>query len=283
MRVDRRVRSALIAGCVSLAAGGIGFRVALAQLQVYLKKESVPLREPLDTIPATLGRWKQIGKDTTFSDALVEELGTRNYVDRFYAFDGEPEKGVLEMHAAYYTGMIDTVPHIPERCWNANGMVMRGQPAVQPVEIDRSGWKLPQGDGGNPADRYPSTQTMDPLTRRPVLVHLPMGDLQMTVTAFQDPKSPRDTAVGAYLFIANGAVTPSALSVRNLSFKLTDRYAYYCKVQFSARISGDPGKVLPEFGRMTADLMQNLLPQLMRCLPDWPAIERGETSPAGTT
>lgn len=285
MRVDRRVRSAFITGCATLAAGGIGFRVALAQLQVYLKKEPVALREPLDTIPATLGRWKQVGKDMTFSDALVEELGTRNYVDRFYAIDGEPEKGVLEVHAAYYTGMIDTVPHIPERCWNANGMVMRGQPAVQPIEIDRSSWKMPpsQGTSADASERYPSTEVMDPLSRRMMRVSLPTGDLQMTVTAFQDPKSPRDTAVGGYLFIANGAVTPSALAVRNLSFKLTDRHAYYCKVQFSGRIPGEPGKVLPDFSRMTADLMQNLLPQLMRCLPDWPAIERGDTAPAGTT
>ena len=45
-------------GCVTLVVCGVGFRVALAQLQVFLKKEPVPLREPLDTLPAKLGRWK---------------------------------------------------------------------------------------------------------------------------------------------------------------------------------------------------------------------------------
>ena len=282
MRVDRVVRSAFVAGCATLVVGGVGFRVALAQLQVYLKKEPVPLREPLDTLPAKLGRWKQVGKDTTFSDALIEELGTRNYLDRFYAIDGDPEKGVVEVHAAYYTGMVDTVPHIPERCWNANGMVMMGQPAVRPIAVDRSGWDTSSGpQQPGTGLRYPTAEVRDAVTRRTSRVNLPIGELSMTVSAFQDPRFPRQTALGGYLFIANGALTPSALAVRNLSFKLTDRYAYYCKLQFSARLNGEPDKVLPEFDRMVAELTQHLLPPLMQSLPDWPAIER-ETSAGGS-
>ena len=284
MRVDRKVRAAFLAGCATLVIGAVGFQVALARLQVFLKKESVPLREPLDTVPASLGRWKQVGKDAVFSDALVEELGTSSYIDRFYAIDGDPEKGVLEVHAAYYTGMIDTVPHIPERCWNANGMVMRGQPAVVGIPVDRSSWNLSEGpvQPGTGA-RYPVTQVLDRLSGKVARVSLPLGDLQMTVTAFQDPRAPGLTSLGGYLFVANGGTTPSALSVRNLSFKLTDRCAYYCKIQFSARLPGEPEKVTPEFVRMTSDLMQSLLPQLMRCLPDWPSIETADLSPARNT
>jgi hypothetical protein len=287
MRADRRVRTAFIAGCATLVIGGLGFRVALAQMQVYLKKEPVALREPLDTLPAKLGRWKQVGKDTTFSDALVEELGTRSYLDRFYALDGDPEKGVVEVHAAYYTGMVDTVPHIPERCWNANGLVMVGQPTVRPVKIGSTDWDTEHGpqQPGTGA-RYPVAEVRDPVTRRTSRVNLPLGEIALTVSAFQDPRAPQQTALGAYLFIANGGVTPSALAVRNLSFKLTDRYAYYCKLQFSARMSGDAEKVLPEFDRLVADLMRDLLPHLMRSLPDWPSIERGPTEgskPTATT
>jgi hypothetical protein len=268
-----------------MAVGGLGFRLALAQLQVYLKKEPVELREPLDSIPATLGSWKQVGKDSVFSDALVEELGTRSYIDRFYALDGDPSKGVLQVHAAYYTGMIDAVPHIPERCWNANGLVMSGQPSVRPISLDRSSWDL-AGGAVQPGTglRYPTAEIRDPVTRRTERVALPLGDLEMTVTAFQDPRNPRMTAFGGYLFIANGALTPSALAVRNLSFKLSDQYAYYCKLQFSASLPGTPEEALRKFESMSADIMQNLLPQLMRRLPDWPAIEgaRGATDPSKT-
>ena len=281
MRVDRSVRTALVAGCAALAISGVGFRVAIAQLRVYLKKESVPLREPLDTVPATLGVWKQVGKDSVFSDALIEELGTRSYLDRLYAVDGDPARGVMQVHAAYYTGMIDAVPHIPERCWNANGMVMRGQPMVRTIQLDRSAWDLTSGPvQAETGRRYPTTKVKDAVTRTTSVVNLPLGDVQMTVSAFQDPRSPNQTALGGYLFIANGSLTPSALAVRNLSFKLSDRYAYYCKVQFSARMPAEPEQALPEFDKMTSQLMQQLLPQLMRCLPDWPAIEQG-ASPNG--
>lgn len=279
MQVDRPTRKALLVGCVTLVVGGLGFRIAMAQLQAFLRKEAVPLREPLDRIPSTLGRWRQLGKDSVFSDALVEELGTKNYVDRLYAVDGDPGKGVLQVHLAYYTGMIDTVPHIPERCWNANGMIMLGQPVVRPIQVDRSAWDLTGGPahpgGGAP---YPLAQVRDSITRKSMSVAMPRGDIQMTLTAFQDPKVPNVTFLGGYLFLANGGVTPSAVAVRNLSFKLTDRYAYYCKVQFSSRLPGPPEKVIPEFDRMTSELMQALLPNLMRCLPDWPSIEQGPSS-----
>jgi hypothetical protein len=278
MRVDRSVRKALIAGCAALAIGGLCFRLAVAQLRVYLKKETVSLREPLDSISSTLGTWKQVGKDSVFSDALIEELGTRSYLDRMYAVNGDPSRGVMQVHAAYYTGMIDAVPHIPERCWNANGMVMRGQPMVRKVEFDRSAWDTDQGPI-QPASgrRYPTARVKDAVTRKASIVSMPLGDVEMTVSAFQDPRAPNETALGGYLFVANGSLTPSALAVRNLSFKLSDRYAYYCKVQFSARMPGEPDTVLPKFDTMTSELLQSLLPQLMRCLPDWPAIERGET------
>jgi hypothetical protein len=283
MRVDRPVRTAFVTGCVALLVGGLGFRVAMAQLQAFLRKEAVPLREPLDRIPVSLGRWKQVGKDSVFSDALVEELGTRNYVDRMYALDGDPAKGVMQVHVAYYTGMIDTVPHIPERCWNANGMVMLGQPEVRPIDVDRSGWDLVGGptraDGET---RYPMAEVRDSVTRKVSKVAMPPGELRMTVTTFQDPRVPNATFLGGYLFIANGDSTPSALDVRNLSFKLTDRFAYYCKIQFSARLPGPAEKVAPEFDRMTSELVQVLLPNLMRCLPDWPSVEAAANQP-GTT
>jgi hypothetical protein len=279
MQVDRSVRAAFIAGCAALAIGGVGFRAALAHLQVYLKKEPVSLREPLDSLPAALGSWKQVGKDSVFSDALIEELGTQNYLDRFYAVDGDPSKGLMQVHAAYYTGMIDAVPHIPERCWNANGMVMRGQPEVRPIGLDETGWDRTGGPiQPGSGQRYTLAEVRDPITRKSEMVALPLGRMEMTVTAFQDPRAPKATALGGYLFIANGGVTPSALAVRNLSFKLSDRYAYYCKLQFSAQIPGTPEEVLPKFDRMTAELLQQLLPHLMRCLPDWPAIERGESA-----
>ena len=33
----------------------------------------------------------------------------------------------LQVHISYYTGTIDDVPHIPERCWYASGLRQLGK------------------------------------------------------------------------------------------------------------------------------------------------------------
>lgn len=74
------MKKAFVAACACLAIGGLGFRVAMSQLNVYLQKESVPLRTPIDELPSMLGDWKQVGKDQQLSDAMIEELGTKIFL-----------------------------------------------------------------------------------------------------------------------------------------------------------------------------------------------------------
>ncbi|MCE9619869.1 MAG: EpsI family protein [Planctomycetes bacterium] len=280
MRVDRSEIKAFVTVCATLAIGGIGFRVAMMELKVFLQKEPVPLRLPLDELPGTLGEWKQVGKDALFSDAVIEELGTKNFLDRTYVYRGDPAKGMLQVHVAYYTGMIDTVPHIPERCWGANGMVIQGQPEFRKQKVDDSAWDYTSGPiRPESGARYPQATVKEPVTKKNVTVNLPLGDITMTASCFQDPRQPEFTLIGAYFFIANGSITPSAMAVRNLSFKLTDRYAYYCKVQFSYRVREQPDKAVVMFDQLAGDLLQSLLPQLMRSLPDWSLLENQESPP----
>jgi hypothetical protein len=176
--------------------------------------------------------------------------------------------------------MIDTVPHVPERCWGAAGLVIWGEPELRPQKLNTSKWDLQNGPT-QPASgaRYPQVTVKEPVTRREVKVNLPLGDIVMTTTCFQDPKKPNMTFIGGYFFIANGSLTPSALAVRNLSFRLTDRYAYYCKVQFSYRVNEEPQKAIAMFDQLSSDLLQSLIPQLMRSLPDWPSLENKTSIP----
>ena len=282
MRVETTEKKAFIAACLCLVIGGVGFRVAMAELKVYLQKESVPLRAPIDELPRTLGNWKQVGKDQQFSDAMIEELGTTQFLDRSYVSLGDNTNGVMQVHVAYYTGMIDTVPHVPERCWGASGLVMWGESQIRQQKLDTSKWDFKSGPVQiSSGMRYPQTIVKEPVTRNDILVNLPLGDITMTATCFQDPKKPSMTFIGGYFFIANGSLTPSALAVRNLSFRLTDRYAYYCKVQFSYRINEPPEKAITMFDQLSSDLLQSLLPQLMRSLPDWPSLESKSSTSLG--
>ena len=104
-----------------------------------------PTADAINTITTKLGRWKRVGLDSRLGEAMVESLGTRFYLDRQYAIDGNPANGVMTLHIAYYTGMIDAVPHVPERCWGAAGLNMVNQPAAILLPIDQSKWDLVSG------------------------------------------------------------------------------------------------------------------------------------------
>lgn len=283
MRFRGPVLAAYLALLATLLAGGVGMRMAMGALNVYLRKEPVPLRRDLGSVPTALGRWQKVGDDQVMDAAMVESLGTDKYLTRNYALDGDPSKGVLMLHLAYYTGMIDTVPHIPERCWGAGGLVQLGKPAVTPLRVPALA-AVPDDAPVNAASgsRYPIATVIDPVTRLEERVALPVagdggsapGELQMTITTFQDRRNDRIEQLGGYFFVANGRSTATTFGVRGLAFDRTDRSAYFCKVQLSARYPvGDPPPA-EAFRAQAEDFLSHLLPQLMRLLPDWPAVER---------
>jgi hypothetical protein len=275
MRFARSIVPAYVALLATLAAGGLGLRAAMKSLDVYLRKEPVPLRADLGSIPTALGRWQKFGDDQLMDAAMVESLGTDKYLTRSYALDGDASKGVMMLHLAYYTGMIDTVPHIPERCWGAGGLVQLGEPVR--MELDLPSMRaIPDAGPRNATtgEPYPFAEVTDPVTRVTDRVALPLGESAMTLTTFQDRRSSRTEQLGGYFFVANGRCTPTTLGVRGLAFNMTDRFAYYCKVQLSARypVGDTPSAVA--FKAQAEDFLTQLLPHLMRRLPDWPAVEQ---------
>ncbi|MBX3354295.1 MAG: exosortase-associated EpsI family protein [Phycisphaeraceae bacterium] len=273
MRVESGFRAAFVVTCLTLLAGAIGFRAFALAVNAWLLKEPAPLRAPLSTIPTTLGQWRAVGPDTLLNDAMVEALGTKFYLNRNYAIDGDPAKGFLQLHIAFYTGLIDRVPHIPERCFVAGGLVQRAPPQQRPLAIDRSGWSEEAGPVNlATGERYPMATVRDPITLEEHDVHLPIGETAFTVIEFQDPAHPEMRLLGGYLFIANGRLTPSAGGVRGLSYSLSERFAYFAKVQFTGQYRGGDGSGA-QYEALVADLLRELLPYLMQRLPDWPEYE----------
>jgi hypothetical protein len=250
------------------------------QFNLYLTKERVDLRRPLDAVPTEIGRWSRIGQDTSYPDIMLEELGTRSYLDRTYAIEGDPAKGALHVHVASYTGTIDAVPHIPERCWAVGGLELTQNSEAAALDIDRTRWRPSTVEG------YFVTDVVDPVTADIESVTMPIGDVVATTIEFQDPKSPKIRQVGGYFFIANGRLESSSYGVRSAAFNLTDRYAYYCKVQVTKKgvVATEDGSLVGPFRQEATELLSLLLPEVMRCLPDWPEWEakaRGGAASAG--
>jgi len=274
--LERSSLRAYFAALAILIAGAVGFRMLVDEFNIHLMKEPVDLRRPLDSIPTRIGRWERVGTDSVFSDTLIEELGTRRYLDRTYALEGDPSKGIVHVHIAYYTGTIDAVPHIPERCWAVGGLELTRNSEGFVVDIDRSAWRSPRDTADPFRAAYQVASITDPVTAEIEQVTMPVGDVAMTTIEFQDPKQPQRRQVGGYFFIANGSTARTSYDVRSMAFNLTDRYAYYCKLQLtkSGVVKGADDSLLEPFKKDASEILSGLMPQLMRCLPDWPTWEK---------
>lgn len=265
-------------GLVALGLGALLTHTVVAALGYTLTK--LPIEPPggrvVASLPAETRSWRQVGSDEKLSSDVVATLGTENFVTRTYvekaaAAGAGPRR--VQLHVAYYTGKVDTVPHVPERCLTGGGWSLVGGDRVLPLGLDDSTWLAVRGEDG--AER-PGLMTARPDASfgdsGGVRVLLPRnpGSLAARVSQFEWPGSPK-RLWGGYFFVANGGHTPNANDVRLLAFQLEDTYAYYMKVQVSTEDAASEG----EFTGVMSSIIGELLPELMRCVPDWVEVEAG--------
>ncbi len=268
---DRQAKYAFIVATFLLGFSGVGFRYAVNALNVFLEKEAVPLRDNLANVSRTLGNWQKVGQDARLDEAMLETLNTEEYLSRSYAIDGESSNGVLQLHLAYYTGFIDAVPHVPDRCFEAGGLRKQGLPDNYPLEVDKSQWRESDPDQHQDSTSFPQVIYAHPVTGQPITVHMPAGDFSLRVTEFQRIDQQDVKIFAGYFFIANGETTATPERLKFLAFDPTERYAYYLKVQYT--MFGDKDFSKEEFISDCADFTGHLLPELMRCLPDWYEVQ----------
>jgi hypothetical protein len=96
----------------------------------------------------------------------------------------------------------------------------------------------------------------------------PERPLQLRISEFTGGGGQKIYA--GYFFVANGGWVASANDVRLLAFNLTDDYAFYLKVQFTAAAES------PEhLASLSGLVLDDLLGELMRCVPDWAEVQAG--------
>ncbi|MHC4128777.1 MAG: hypothetical protein ACYSWT_04265 [Planctomycetota bacterium] len=268
---DRQARLALVVTVVTLVACGVGFRFAAQAARAYFAKQPLELRLPLTRISKQLGPWRAVGQDITLTAELTESLGTSFYLDRTYEREGR-EAATMYVHIPFYTGLIDAVPHVPDRCLQAGGWVSVGLPVNVELPIDRSAWRPdPQRRNLDTGEPYPLLDFRHHVTGSTQTVRMPIGEFELRTTEFRDAAKPAVRIFAGYFFIANGRITPTPEGVRAFAFNLTTKYAYYAKVQFTMYVSEQMTK--DDFAEVVADLAAGLLPELMSCLPDWSEVE----------
>ena len=276
-------RPAFIVGAAILFLSAGGLSGAIAGLKWYTKKLPINVALKCPSIPTATPHWEQVGRDGIMGEATLETLGTQNYVDRTFVerAPADPKSPrVVQVHLAYYTGSVDTVPHVPERCFVAAGMSITGGPWVLPIPLHHEGWveDAPAGADTRAAfglkDATIYTARLGPDSRAPGnRVRLPRGieNHDLRVSQYAPPGSDEKQFAG-YFFIANGGLTSSAQNVRLLSFDLRSDYACYLKVQLTATHIKGP----EELAAIAASILDEILPDIMLVVPDWTDVIRGD-------
>ena len=271
MLFDRNAKYALLVAAMTLVGLRVGFRYAVESANAFLEKKPVPLRAQLTTIPLRLGNWRAEGEGMPLTAEIVEELGTDRYIDRWYTQgEARPDAPGMALHITYYTGLIDAVPHVPDRCLVAGGLIPKTRPKNLPLKIDDTQWEL-SSEHLNKGRPYPVLTHYDRVTGKPVRVRMPIGEFELRTTEFGSEENPGMRVYAGYFFIANGETMPDPVDVRRFAFDLRTQYAYYAKVQFLLAGPEDFGR--DDFIEAVSEVLADLLPELMRCLPDWVDVE----------
>lgn len=262
---------AVVVGVLAVAAAG-QYSVVSWQKAVLVKKP-VALRHPLPLLSQQLGRWTFI-RDDELSAEVVDELGTTDYLSRYYrdnsVAEGEPGS-MVRLHVAYYTGLVDTVPHVPDRCFVAGG-VKHGGLFDQVLHLDPD--VIQDAESGRGFDAYTANPNLDdPLAPGSIgtEVHLPERDIDAKRFTYRVPNNNADQHV-MYFFAVNGKFLASPNAVRLQGFDIRDTHSYYCKIE--VQVIGEPD---PErFAEKAQDLLNDFLPEIMACLPDWQEVRDGQ-------
>lgn len=107
-----------------LGLAGAGMSVATKQLGVYIEKEPLPLKKPLDSMDeAKLAPYRVVAKLGIENKEVLESLGTEDYIqwvieDPRVALGGAARNVLLFI--TYYR-LPDRVPHVPEECYTGGG------------------------------------------------------------------------------------------------------------------------------------------------------------------
>ncbi len=260
----RRAGGGMCAGVLLAGLLGMGFYFNFTEMVLF--KKAVPMRVDFTRMAIAddkmVGPWQFMGEDPPLDEATVKELGTTNYFTRRYwkrdeGLDGSWQVG---LHVAYYSGGIDTVPHVASRCFSASGAKSVGE-QVKTLVIDNASFA--------PSKAYPGGY--EGLTRSGKRVYLPRLKIPVTVYTYRPTVVSADDENVVYFFVSNGRFLETPNKVRASGFDPRDTYAFYSKIEVRLMHVSDPNEAV----RRAGIFLSSMLPELMACLPDWNDVRGG--------
>jgi hypothetical protein len=254
-----------IVAVVLLGVSAISLNAATKMLQLHFRKVPIEMRHELDDpsggLAARIGPWQMVSIDAPLPEDTEVMLGTKEYVFRDYvdtrkipqseldkfsdktprerhellaALQRKNPDAVINIAVTYYTGMVDTIPHVPEICYVADGYVPTEPPATYewavPSPLLAAGEQLPV--------RFISFDDQTPTQR-----------VRRNV---------------AYFFQTQGVYEADPRQVRFHLQALTQRANYFAKIELMNLVKDHDQSVA-----MMKDFLNVALPEVERCLPDY--------------
>ncbi len=170
-------------------------------------------------------------------DPVAKEKLKKEYEEYLPSIRHTFPNAVISLSVTYYTGMVDTVAHVPDRCVTADG--------YEPSSYETTNWPI----------------------ARDLPAHFKSnGDnIKLRFINFEDQTGrgniPRSIS---YFFHVNGEFACSPLDVRSKLAELFERKAYYCKIETMTTIENSE-----ESAKVQTDFLTGAMPEVLRCMPDW--------------
>ncbi|MFI4911426.1 MAG: hypothetical protein ACIAQZ_07140 [Sedimentisphaeraceae bacterium JB056] len=237
-------KAAFIICVVILATSAIGKKAIINKLQIYLRKEPINLKNPLDSLDENrLGKYKVIKKTKIENNDIVEELGTTDYIIwelENTSLEDKDSTKYCSLFITYYTGINDRIPHVPEECYFGAGNRVKAM-LDNSIEVEYKNIK-------------------NDINYRQLVFTSKAEDIWGTGTEFSV----------CYLLKVNGKYAGNRTAARNImASNLFGKYSYFSK--FEWRFHGKYN--LPDQEKVanaSKDLLETVLPILEE--DHWPDI-----------
>lgn len=199
---------------VILLISAMGIQTLVASMEIYLRKEAVPLVKPLSAFDAGKMWPYKLVQTQKLQPEIEEELGTHDYLQMIFEDtrikdDRTPGK-YINFFVTYYTGSTDQVPHVPDVCYVGGGFDSQGSRNTT-IQVRNVGLK---------DDELPVRELLFQNTRSMVPVIQPV----------------------IYFFGVNGTFVNDRTEVRWSLASPRLRYAYFSKVEMAFLGESQPEK-----------------------------------------
>jgi hypothetical protein len=193
----------LCVAVLALAAGGMS--VATRKLGLYLEKEPLLLKRPLDALDAgKLSPFRVTARHEIENADILESLGTEDYIQWVLEDPCQPARSPTREALVFitYYRLPDRVPHVPEECYTGGG--------YQRLNTDAVSFQIGQAD-----DRRA-------IPGRYLRFNKKAGDLSLALQQFPV----------LYLFRVNGEYAGSRDDARMaLNKNIFRKHSYFCKIE----------------------------------------------------